>query len=256
MILSCPSCETRYALDTAKLGATGRRVKCARCGHVWYQSPPDEPEPQADPLSAGPPSGEDAEFAADPDGPALRSARLRAEAASAPTPRNLPAKPGGRRPRTRAAIMALAGLLILAVLAGLLVGRDQIASAWPAAGGLYRALGLEVAPPEEDGAGTAAGAGLELVDVVPQLSMTEAGRVLWVRGAVSNPTDRARALPRFRVSLLGEDGGTLDSWTFGLEQERLAPGEAATFATRRDDPDPDTRRIEVTVDGEGGEGEG
>src|SRR5471032_2416724 len=52
MILTCPSCATRYQADEAKFPAAGRQVRCAKCGHVWHQGPlaPEEqvaetPEP-------------------------------------------------------------------------------------------------------------------------------------------------------------------------------------------------------------------
>jgi predicted Zn finger-like uncharacterized protein len=38
MIVSCPSCATRYDLPAAALGGAGRKVKCAKCGHNWVQT--------------------------------------------------------------------------------------------------------------------------------------------------------------------------------------------------------------------------
>jgi len=31
MILTCPNCRARYAVDPLKIGAAGRTVQCARC---------------------------------------------------------------------------------------------------------------------------------------------------------------------------------------------------------------------------------
>ena len=47
MILTCPSCDTRYQADEAKFPPQGRQVRCAKCGHVWHQAgalPQPEPE--------------------------------------------------------------------------------------------------------------------------------------------------------------------------------------------------------------------
>jgi predicted Zn finger-like uncharacterized protein len=239
MILKCPSCETRYALDPAKLGDDGRRVKCARCGHIWFATPPDDaesvppPEPPPEPVAEG--------ASSPPFGPA----GLRADRSAPPPLRNLPARRGPAIPRSRV-VSAVAGLLILAGLAGLVVGRDQVASAWPATEGLYQALGFDVAGSD----GPVPGAGLALVDVIPELIESEDGRVLWVRGAITNPSDTPRTVPPFRVTLLNANREPLDSWRFEPEVDRLAPGEAATFETRRADPDPAADEIEVTVDGE------
>lgn len=48
MILECPNCETCYETP-AVLPEEGRKVKCARCSHVWHAMPTPDPEPEAEP---------------------------------------------------------------------------------------------------------------------------------------------------------------------------------------------------------------
>jgi predicted Zn finger-like uncharacterized protein len=54
MKLTCPACATRYLVDPRAIGAGGRKVRCARCKHVWVATPPEGPIPvgltQAAPL--------------------------------------------------------------------------------------------------------------------------------------------------------------------------------------------------------------
>ena len=48
MIIGCPSCRARFRVGPQALGRSGRNVRCAKCGHLWHQSPPDKPaEPVA-----------------------------------------------------------------------------------------------------------------------------------------------------------------------------------------------------------------
>src|SRR5258706_14061376 len=47
MILTCPQCATRYQVDANKFPASGRNVRCAKCGHVWHQLG-QMPEPDAE----------------------------------------------------------------------------------------------------------------------------------------------------------------------------------------------------------------
>lgn len=37
MIVTCPSCDTRFSVPQSALGPRGRTLRCARCGHKWHQ---------------------------------------------------------------------------------------------------------------------------------------------------------------------------------------------------------------------------
>lgn len=58
MIIACPACNTRYAVPDTAIGIDGRSVRCAKCGHSWFQHGPDvardsEPAPEApEPVAA------------------------------------------------------------------------------------------------------------------------------------------------------------------------------------------------------------
>lgn len=71
MIVACPSCQTRFQLDSAKLQPVGRHVRCAKCAHRWLQLPegveppgslllsePAEPAPEPTPPAESPPSAQ------------------------------------------------------------------------------------------------------------------------------------------------------------------------------------------------------
>ena len=36
MLLVCPSCNSRYVVPDAAIGADGRQVRCANCKHSWH----------------------------------------------------------------------------------------------------------------------------------------------------------------------------------------------------------------------------
>lgn len=39
MILTCESCHTQFSVPSEALLPSGRRVKCSRCTHTWFQKP-------------------------------------------------------------------------------------------------------------------------------------------------------------------------------------------------------------------------
>lgn len=56
MVVTCPNCRSRYAVDPLKIGPAGRTVECARCHHQWHQQvegPAPEPEVVIRPATIG-----------------------------------------------------------------------------------------------------------------------------------------------------------------------------------------------------------
>ena len=39
MILTCSKCTTQFTVSATALGERGRKVKCSRCSHTWFQTP-------------------------------------------------------------------------------------------------------------------------------------------------------------------------------------------------------------------------
>ena len=133
MILSCSSCLTRYLVDPAQIGVTGRMVRCAKCGHTWMQEPPaDMPRP----IEPTPPP------------PAFVSG-------------NLPVLARPRRRRLPVLAWVGLSLAVLVVAAAVVRGRDAIIQQWPYAERLYRAAGFpdEASRVEEPGSDTATASG-------------------------------------------------------------------------------------------------
>lgn len=62
MQIECPNCAARYEIPSASIGANGRKVRCAKCGHSWQQmpegaaAPAPAPQPKPAPRPAPQPT--------------------------------------------------------------------------------------------------------------------------------------------------------------------------------------------------------
>ena len=95
MIITCPSCSAKFAVKAEAIGPEGRKVRCAKCRHDWFQDPP-----LSDTM----------------DGSAFASP----EAKPVPEGSNLPVVPGSATPlhiKMAFACMALAAFVTLSITA-------------------------------------------------------------------------------------------------------------------------------------------
>ena len=217
MIVSCPTCSTRYTLSDESLGTDGRKVRCARCGHTWWQMP-DRAEPE--PVAADAPTE-------------IRTAKPAKPAAK--TKVKPPKAPRAKPARSTVIGFALLGVLVAGTLAGGYFGRDAIVRSWPPAALFYETIGMPAEPP---------GFGLELRNIRSEQKLEGGKTVLLLDGEVANTTDVERSLPPLRAVTFGTDHKPLQSWTIEPSAPVLLPGAVVSFHHSQPDPGPVT---EVTI---------
>jgi predicted Zn finger-like uncharacterized protein len=240
MILTCPQCATRYQTDASLFAPPGRKVKCAKCGHVWQQAAP-APEPELDaaieepapqPQPAHEPQPQRAAYA--PSSPAPREQVYESTAEEKPHASWLP------RAGLAVGWIALA-LIVLLVAWSADAYRQQIASLWPQSSSLYSALGLKVNA-----------RGIDIRDVVDHVEKEDGQPVLAVSGQLLNITQRELTVPPVSVTLTDEDKRTLYQWSFSSGVETLKPGQSVRFRTRLSSPPVGVRHLEVRLAGSAG----
>lgn len=243
MILTCPQCATRYQTDAALFAPPGRKVKCAKCAHVWLQSAPP-PEPELEMASdEPPPSGPIAEPA--PQRAAYappREAAARDEYAPAPA---VPAQSRGPATPWSTRLGLAAGWLGLALIV-LVIGwaaetyRQQIASLWPQSSSLYSALGLKVNA-----------RGIDIVNPSDHIEKEDGQFVLVVTGKLVNITQRELTVPPLSVVLTDDDMRALYQWSFSPGASTLKPGESVAFRTRLSSPPSGVKHLQIRFGGTG-----
>jgi predicted Zn finger-like uncharacterized protein len=222
MIISCPTCATRYDLPAGRLADDGTMIKCASCGTSWLEA-------RAIEVATAPPRQQPTviEHGFEPDQEVRRlvEASREAEEAFALKLRHR------RRRRLGWAIFALAAL---SPLVPALAFPETVVRLAPASIVLYERLGREVNI-----------YGLELRNVEMQHLVSDGTRVLTVKGEIVNITSGERKIPSLRFGLRDAAGNEVYDWTVDSTARPLRGGESTTFVTRIATPPEAARNVEI-----------
>lgn len=203
MILTCPNCATRYAIDSEKLGSEGRLVRCGKCRHAWHQKPSENVPRWLDSLPL-------------PSGPRSIPPGL--------TP--LPISSESRRHRGTLVWLSIV-LVLAAIVGGGWFGQERIVQAWPPALEFYRIVGLTPASVAK---------GLEVRNVTTKRVLEEGVQILTIEGEVVNVSSETRVVPPLRVVLSDKQRHDVQHRTFKANESKLLPGEVTKFSTTIKNP--------------------
>lgn len=217
MILTCPTCATRYFVGEDAVPAEGRTVRCASCGGSW-RALPSGAEPSPLQLEPAPAVAAQAPQAtgfgrADPGAPVSRAFREQV-------------RERRRTHRAMAAgvVWAGAGALAVALALGAVLFRQQVVELAPRTAGVYAAMGLTVNP-----------TGLAL-EAEGQPGLSDGRAVTVVSGVERNVAARPRPPSAVRVTFLDKAGRALAAQVAQVAPGAIAPGEVRPFRAVFVDP--------------------
>ena len=230
MILTCPACATRYRVDEQEFeGSVGRTVRCANCGHLWYEAHPAPRMPNA---------GQPAEMSVTRLASAADPAAPEAAPVAVP-PLEIPTRAATRPPRARSPASGI--LRAVALFGAVVIGAiffyyhsaiDQHAALPP-----HAALDQPAATPPQQ-----PGTGLMIRNITPE--RTPSGLI--VNGEIVNSGSIARDIPRLRVVLQDSGGAEVQFKTVDPPKARVQPGEVVRFETPFADPPDAATGVVVT----------
>lgn len=208
MIVSCPSCTTRYDLGP-HIGQEAFGVTCRRCEHQWTEYPVIE-------MKALSPSRALQIIEHEPE-PDLDIARLVEAAKSARI--NFTAK---RKKRIRKATgwVSFAACAALPFIFVVLAPEATVLAA-PISIKAYQKLNWTVNV-----------YGLDIRRVEQQNKDVDGQHILQVKGEISNATNEVRKIPSLRFALNDAEGKELYTWTLDSTARPLRAGETTSFSTK------------------------
>jgi hypothetical protein len=168
------------------LGAEGRKVKCAKCAHIWFVKPSEEDLKSVESVTDTP-------------------------AATAPVPEKsgLPAVS-----KTTPILLKLIPVVIsLVIIVAAFIFYKSALEKIPGMSAIYQAVGFYKTK------------GVVFSDIIARKVKTRSGEDLLLRGNIFNTSGEERVLPNLRFIISTQDGTEIFSHTLEYTGRVLAPGE-------------------------------
>jgi hypothetical protein len=224
MIVSCPSCYTRYNLPSLASGPL--HMTCRSCGHKWREVETIDAIDVTETPRRSLPALIDHD-----DAPDVEAARLSQLARDATEEHYLQQF----KRRRKLQQWAVFGSFVLAPFIAAALMPETVVAAAPISIKAYEALGYDINI-----------YGLEVRGLEREHIIMDGQRILAVKGNIANIDSDLRKIPWLRFALTGPSGEELYSWTLDTSAKPLLrPGETTAFVTRISAPPEAAEKLQI-----------
>jgi hypothetical protein len=228
MIVSCPSCATRYNMPAMASGPVV--LTCRSCGHRWRDAEMIETIDVID-ITEPVPSRRLPAVINHEEAPDIEASRLAQIAREAQEEYRLEVA----RKRRKLQQWAVFGTIVLSPFMAAATLPETVVAAAPISIKAYEALGYDINI-----------YGLEVRGIEREHVVMDKQRILSVKGHIANVDGNLRKIPWLRFALLGPSGEELYTWTLDTSTKpALQPGESTSFVTRISAPPEAAQNLQI-----------
>ncbi len=246
MILSCPTCRTRYVVPDSAVGPSGRQVRCASCRHSWFQEPAPLDDLVERAAQATPPATEavvqqaPAPFVPPPVAPPPAEIVPTPDAMAEDYDAFAPAPPfrTRRNPTKRWTIVAgfVAVLLLGGIAAVQFFGTPTFVTGLLARAGLP---GGQIDVPLL----------LEVPRKPERRELPSGNELFALTGRIVNPTDTAQRVPDILAELRDAQGRVVYGWTITPPKRTIEAGGKIEFDSAEIDVPKGSKKLNLSFSG-------
>jgi predicted Zn finger-like uncharacterized protein len=220
MLLTCPECSVKYNVADGAIPPKGRSVRCAACGHSWFQMPDGVTKASQKP-------GETIKKDNFNNGLRVR-------------PKPLPQPPEEPHAKMRKKVLdkielgnrlaaglpwGLAALVAVTIGVTAISYRTDIVRAWPKSASAFASIGQP-----------ANLYGVDIRSITAQAGMDAKGPRVTVRGVLASVSRKSEPVAYLKISLVDAKGIEKLSWMVDPGVTVLHPGKSHTFESSRSNP--------------------
>ncbi|KAF0187024.1 MAG: hypothetical protein FD163_299 [Hyphomonadaceae bacterium] len=198
MLLNCPACSAKYQIAKTAIPEAGRNVRCAACGHFWYQLPfDDENELELNQSTAVRDIGSQ---------DSTNNKGFGAQKSNSNAPHEKIRKAAiDKKIFLQVAAIAIGWVLAIAVVGGGLFAaisnRNSIVAKWPKSASAFAFIGVP-----------ANIYGIEITQVKVRSGIDAQGPRLVVSGVIKSISNTDKLVPYLRVVLVDASGVQKAKW--------------------------------------------